>query len=134
MPDLLSTAAIEYLTGRELRYDAELEGGMIALIVYDYELPAGYQPHQVDLLLRLPLQFPDAAPDMFWTSPVVTYTNNGALPPQTDQRESHRGRTWQRWSRHFTETSRWRPGVDDLRSYMTLIGTTLKNEVVPLAA
>lgn len=134
MPDLLSAADIEYLTGRDLRYDAELEGGMIALIVYDYEMPAGYQPQRVDLLLRLPLQFPEAAPDMFWTSPVVTYTNNGASPPQTDQRESHRGCTWQRWSRHFTETSRWRPGIDDLRSYMTLIGMTLKNEVIPLAA
>src|SRR3954452_19667120 len=114
MSDLLSAVDIGYLTGRDLRHDAELEGGMIALVVYDYELPVGYQPQRVDLLLRLPPQFPDAAPDMFWTSPVVAYAN-GSPPPQTEQRESHRGRTWQRWSRHFTDTSRWRPGIDDLR-------------------
>ena len=105
---------------------------MISLIIKGFALPAGYQPSEVDLLLRLPIQFPQTPPDMFWTDPAVSYANGG-IPSQTQVREMYVGRSWQRWSRHFGQ-SHWRAGADDLRSYLRLIRSTLEREVAALAS
>ena len=132
MSDLLAVSDLEYLASKGLDFDAQLEGNMIALVIKAFELPPGYEPRVVDLLLRLPLQFPEAAPDMFWTDPVVSYVGGG-VPPASESRETYAGRSWQRWSRHFGQ-SQWRPGIDDLRSYVRLIRSALEREVLPLAA
>ena len=47
----------------------------------------------VDLLLRLPLQFPEAAPDMFWMDPAVHYAD-GRAPVNTNA-EVILGRSWE---------------------------------------
>ena len=132
MSDLLPDNDLEYLRSKGFHFEAQLEGNMISLVIKGFALPAGYQPSEVDLLLRLPLQFPQVPPDMFWTDPVISYTNGGP-PSQTQVRESHVGRSWQRWSRHFGR-SQWRPGTDDLRSYLQLIRSTLEKEVTALAS
>jgi hypothetical protein len=124
--EVLAEADAAFLTKRGYAFEASLEGGMICLVIKDFELPHGYQPAMVDLLLRLPVQFPEVSPDMFWMDPSVTY-EGGVVPPAADLREPYLGRTWQRWSRHFG-ASLWRPGVDDLRSYLRLIRTTLERE------
>jgi hypothetical protein len=130
--DLLADSDVAYLRSKGFDFEAQVEGNMISLVIKGYTLPAGYQPTEVDLLLRLPPQFPQVSPDMFWTDPVISYLNGGS-PSQTQVRESYVGRTWQRWSRHFGR-SRWRPGTDDLRSYLRLIRATLEKEVAPLAS
>ena len=132
MSELLPDNDVVYLRSRGLEFEAKVEGNMISLVIFGVELPSGYQPLTVDLLLRLPLQFPQAPPDMFWTDPAVTY-DGGGMPPATELREMHMDRSWQRWSRHFG-MSHWRPGVDDLRSYMTLIRSTLEREMMARAA
>ena len=133
MADLLSDSDQQYLTDKGFEFEALVEGGMILLIIHNFALPSGYQPVAVDLLLRLPLQFPEVGPDMFWTDPVVTYSESGGPPQATGPNEPYAGRTWQRWSRHFGQ-SLWRPGIDDLRSYLRLIRATLEREVGALAA
>ncbi len=127
MSELLTDNDLEYLKNKGLDFEAKLEVNMISLVIKDFALPEGYWPSEVDLLLRLPLQFPQASPDMFWTDPVISYANGG-IPPQTQMRQNFMGRSWQRWSRHFSQ-SRWRPGTDDLRSYVQLIRSTLEREV-----
>ena len=129
---MLTDSDVAYLKSKHLDFDVQLDGTIISLVIKGYALPTGYQPSEVDLLLRLPLQFPQVPPDMFWTDPVISYAN-GETPSQTQERESYVGRTWQRWSRHFGR-SRWRPGTDDLRSYLRLIRATLEREVAPLAS
>lgn len=132
MSDLLRDEDVQYLEGKGFNYEAHLEGGMIVLVIKDFELPAGYQPDRVELLVYLHPQFPQVAPDMFWTLPVVTYIDGGR-PAATEHMQPFLGRTWQRWSRHFTDAP-WRPERDDLRSYLRLIRTVLEREVCPLAA
>lgn len=127
MSELLSDNDLEYLESKGLDFEAKLENNMISLVIKEFALPEGYQPSKVDLLLRLPVQFPQAPPDMFWTDPIVSYANGGT-PTQTQMRQNFMGRSWQRWSRHFSQ-SRWRPGTDDLRSYVQLIRSTLEREV-----
>jgi hypothetical protein len=121
----------EYLERNGLPYEVQLEGQTVHLVLKDYTLPAGYEPQVVDLLLRLPLGFPDVPPDMYWLQPFVSYIG-GAVPPATEQREVHWGRTWQRWSRHLANA--WRPGIDCLQTYLRLIRTDLETAAEARAA
>lgn len=128
---MLSEADEEYLLRRGFEYEVIEEGQMFSLIILGFSLPEGYEPAVVDLLLRLPGGFPDAAPDMYWTHPVVSYVGGGA-PPTTGARRNYRGRTWQRWSRHLAVD--WRPGVDNLQTYLRLIRTDLERRAPAVAA
>jgi hypothetical protein len=120
---LLTDDDAAYLEGKSWRYDATRDAdGWTSLVIYDYPLPPGYNATLADLLLRLPAGFPDAAPDMFWLHPVVLYAN-GAEPQATTERFPYAERVWQRWSRHLAIA--WRPGIDDLRSYLRLIRSDL---------
>ncbi len=128
---MLSQADSAFLDERGLAYEVISEGQMFSLIISDFPLPAGYEPTVVNLLLQLPATFPDAAPDMWWTSPAVTYAGGG-VPPASEVRETHHGRTWQRWSRHLVTA--WRPGIDNLQSYLRLVRTDLERGVPAVAA
>lgn len=108
-----------YLVERGSRHTVTVEGGMICVVLSAFPLPAGYDRAHADLLLRLSPGYPDVAPDMWWFDPPVKLVN-GASPPATDVRESHLGRAWQRWSRHFNQ-GQWRSGVDCLETFLALI-------------
>ena len=110
-----------YLDER-FRWDAVVEAGMVCVTMKEYPLPAGLKPADNELLVRLPPGFPDVGPDMFWFDQPVTRTD-GAEIPAVQVNEIHLGRSWQRWSRHIGP--RWRPGADDLRSYMAYISTCI---------
>jgi hypothetical protein len=91
---------------------------MTVLEIRDYPVGPILSPPVANLLLRLPLGFPDATPDMFWFDPPLT-TPGGGVVPGTEQREIHLGRSWQRWSRHIQ--GQWRPGIDNLATYLAYV-------------
>jgi hypothetical protein len=93
-------------------------GGWKLLEITDYPLPAGFEPHRVQLLLKLPPAFPDAAPDMFWVFPPVK-APNGRLPRATCA-ERLLGKDWQRFSWHLSPGA-WKPGVSDLRDFLRCV-------------
>lgn len=82
-----------------------------------------YTPQSADLLIIVPNGYPNTKLDMFWTHPDVSLPNGG-VPLRADVHEQHGGRNWQRWSRHIAD-GKWRPGVDNLRTYMTTVKTEL---------
>ena len=98
----------------------EVSDGFVNVVLADFPTPGLDQRH-VDLLLRLPIGFPDATPDMFWVSPSLTA--KGAAIPGTEQTENYLGRSWQRWSRHIG--GQWRPGVDNLETYLAYVRRAL---------
>jgi len=101
-------------------------GGWTFLVVSDYALPAGFVPNRVELLVKLPPGFPDAAPDMFWVYPEVR-TESGGMPKATSN-ERLLGRTWQRFSWHLVGGA-WKPGVSTLRDFMRCVrGRFLKQD------
>lgn len=118
----------EYLEDLGLAFDVSTESGLISVVVHDWPLPAGLEPRAVDLLLRLPAAFPDAQPDMYWCDPPVRIASSGQFPQNADLMEEHLGRTWQRFSRHLPPGA-WRPGQDNLASYLALIRRALAREV-----
>lgn len=115
---------VNYLVERGTRYTVAIDGGMICVVLPAFPLPAGYDREHTDLLLRLSPGYPDVPPDMWWFNPAVKLANGGA-PPATDVRESHLGRTWQRWSRHLSP-GQWRSGIDSLETFLALIRKELR--------
>jgi hypothetical protein len=108
----------------QFTWEAVVDGGMICVTIKDYPLADGLAPATNELLVRLPAGFPDVGPDMFWFAARVERVD-GAPIPATDVIENYLGRSWQRWSRHIG--SRWRPGSDDLRTYMAYIATCIRS-------
>ena len=93
-------------------------GGWVFVVISNYELPAGFVPNRVDLLVKLPPGFPDSAPDMFWVHPDVR-APNGAIPKATSP-ERLLGKNWQRFSWHLAAGA-WKPGVSELRDFLRCI-------------
>lgn len=101
-----------------LAYESQSEPGFVNVVISGYPTGSGLEPRTTSLLVRLPLGFPDATPDMFWCDPPVV-TAQGQAVPGTEAREAHVGRNWQRWSRHIQ--GQWRPGIDNLATYLAYI-------------
>lgn len=101
-----------------LPYQSQAEPGFVNVVIADYPTGPGLEPPTTSLLVRLPLGFPDATPDMFWCDPPVVTTHGNSVAG-TESREAHAGRTWQRWSRHIQ--GQWRPGIDNLATYLAYI-------------
>lgn len=109
------TAVLDEL---RLPYVVEAQPGFVNVVINNYPTASGLQPTTTTLLVRLPLGFPDATPDMFWCDPPILAAT-GAVVPGTELRETHGGRSWQRWSRHIQ--GQWRPGIDNLGTYLAYI-------------
>jgi hypothetical protein len=101
-----------------LPYKVSWLGGFTMVQIQDYPLGEGLSPDTVTILLRLPAGFPDVYPDMFWVDPPVRLAS-GATIRGTEVTETHLDRQWQRWSRHVI--GNWRPGIDNLSTYLAYI-------------
>ncbi len=84
-----------------------------------------FQEAETDLMIQIPKGYPDAALDMFWVFPHLRYKENGQFPQNADQMRRVFDKDWQRFSRHLRDP--WKPGVDGLPGYMTLIKKELQN-------
>jgi len=91
--------------------------GWTFVVFNDYDIPTAYSQHRVKLLVKLPPQFPDAKPDMFWISPPVQV--HGSAPRGTSI-EVVLGESWMRFSWHLADGA-WRPGISELRDFLRCI-------------
>ena len=123
-PRVLTEQDELYLRGKNFNFTAEVDGDTILVILCDVEMPPGITPGRADLLLVLPKGFPDVTPDCFWCTPDLTA--NGAPIQATEHHQPFAGREWQRWSRHFD--GQWRPGIDGLRTFVTIVEDCLRRE------
>lgn len=118
---LHSQPAADYGDEQRYREVSELPqpDGWTFLVYRDFQIPAEYRPDRVDVLVKLPPTFPDAAPDMFWVSPHVTVASAGVSPRGTTT-ENVLNASWQRFSWHLSAGA-WRPGVSTLRDFFRCI-------------
>jgi hypothetical protein len=114
---------LAYLRRAGSQWEVTPENGFTCVVIHSFRLPPGYSVSETDLLLRLPPGFPDAVPDMWWCLPEVRLAS-GAYPPNTEAQETHLGRTWQRWSRHFSP-GQWSAGRSGVETYLATIRTDL---------
>ena len=110
---------VAYLNERGVAHEVAADSNMTCVVIPRWPLPHGFDRDVADLLIRLSPGYPDVPPDMWWFSPPVNLKNGKALPA-TDVVETHLGRRWQRWSRHFNN-GQWQSGVDGLGNFLALI-------------
>jgi len=123
---LLAEEDLVCLREKKCSFSVEQTDGLVCLVIQGYQLPPAYTPIIVDMLLRLPPNFPMAKPDMFWTFPHVRLVS-GSHPKTADVFDvQYQGKQWQRWSRHFAD---WRPGVDNLRTFLGTIRQELQKGI-----
>ena len=127
----LPQSDIAFLEERGVAHEIAVEAGMTCVMMPRWALPSGFDSDASDLLIRLSPGYPDVPPDMWWFSPPVHLASGQDLPA-TNAVETHLGRSWQRWSRHFFN-GQWQSGVDGLESFLALIRQDLERSV-PVAA
>lgn len=113
---------------REREFDWEVvsdPAGSACVIVRGLTVTGGgFTPDRTDLMIRIPPQFPMTPLDMWYCDPPIRIAATGQFAPASEVMEMILGRTWQRFSRHLS--GGWKPGVDGLRSFFSLIQRELQ--------
>lgn len=118
---------MEWLDSRGGAYELVAAPDGLRVVLHDVPVPAGYNVASVSAYFKIDAGYPDSQIDMVYFYPDLALTNGraiGALSP-----ESFDGKTWQRWSRHRTQTNPWRPGVDGLATQYALMQDWLEREL-----
>ncbi len=127
--DLLAEEDLRYLQEKGYQFTVTQTDSLIYLVIKQYLLQAAYTPNQVDLLLRLPPNFPMARPDMFWTFPHVRLAATNTYPQAAETFDvNYQDHQWQRWSRHLP-AALWRPGIDNLKTFLGTIRRELQKGI-----
>lgn len=120
-------ADVEYLTSLGLRWEAIIDGGIRAIVIYQWPLPTGYNVGTADVNVRLTAGYPDAEIDMAYFAPALARLDARGIANLSAC--TFDGREWQQWSRHRIATSKWRIGEDDLSTHMPLVRDWLEAEL-----
>lgn len=120
-------ADVEYLATLGLRWEAIIDGGIRAIVIYQWPLPAGYNVGVADVHVRLTAGYPDAEIDMAYFAPALARADARGIANLSAC--TFDGREWQQWSRHRIATSKWRIGEDDLSTHMPLVRDWLEAEL-----
>jgi len=113
---ILPEPDVDYLVSKYTDFEIIKNASDLHVILQNYDFPEVYQPRQANLLIMLPVGYPNAKLDMFWTYPDVKLAT-GKWPISSEVHQDFHGKSWQRWSRHIN----WRSGIDSLRSFVTSV-------------
>lgn len=92
------------------------------LWVLQHERPVlGLSAPQVSVAVRMEPGYPRTALDMVYVYPALTLPG-GRVIPATEAMQPLDGKSWQRWSRHYTPANPWRPGIDSVSTHLVLAG------------
>jgi len=95
--------------------------GWINVLLRAYPVPVGYSQSSTELLVKLPVSYPNGRPDMFWTDQELVLAD-GSIPKSADGVESALGKSRRRFSWH---PQNWNPGTDSLLTYLEFINARL---------
>lgn len=106
-----------------------VDGNKQWVLIHGMDVPEGYNISKVTAAVMLPVGYPVCGPDMVYFYPVLSLTS-GKTIHAADARMTIQGKSYQRWSRHFTSQAPWRPDVDSLETYYLMIQGWLTKEVI----
>lgn len=110
-----------YLQACSLHYREVRDDGFSGIVFPAWKLDGLEFDHdQADLLILLPIGYPDVPPDMWYVFPWLNRAIGCESIPGTETGFPFQGRMWQRWSRHVPASS-WRPGTHGLKDYLATI-------------
>jgi hypothetical protein len=120
-----------FMEATELRWETIAEGAgdqmVRRLVIYGFQIPAGYNIAVADLFLRIEPLYPDTQIDMVYFHPALAKASGGAIGALSV--EPFDEKQWQRWSRHRTGQNPWRPGLDSVETHLALVRTWLTREL-----
>jgi hypothetical protein len=104
------------------------EGNTRWLLVHGFAPPAGYTVSATTIALEIPASYPMAQIDMAYFCPPLARADGRAIAALTSRTIG--AQQFQRWSRHRTAGSQWRPDVDDVSTHLVFVEAWLEAELV----
>lgn len=97
--------------------------GTATVIVPGFKLEAGWSRSEATVYFLVPVGYPVARPDTFWTDQLRLA--NGSPPASTGDNHTHQtGRTGLTWFSYHPSV--WNANRDNLLTYLAIIGNRLK--------
>jgi hypothetical protein len=118
---------VSFLEQSGCQWEAIRDLNCLWVLIHGFAVPAGYNHQQVTVAVMIPDSYPDTSLDMIYFSPGLTRLDGRAIRAISQQTID--GKSFQRWSRHYTAENPWRPGIDDLSSHLTLVSYWLESEL-----
>ena len=117
-----------YLDQLGLRWETVVDASRRWLLIHHYRIPAGYTADQTLLALEIPLTYPGAQIDMFYTCPPLALASGRPIDcthiPASIGRVAFNG-----WSRHRGPGAPWNSAADNVSTHMALVESALLKEV-----
>ena len=98
------------------------------LLVHDFEVPPGYNVSSASVAIQIPSGYPTAALDMAYFYPWLNLANGRQIPCANATLPLD-GKSWQRWSRHYSPQNPWLPGEYNITTHLRLVHAWLEREL-----
>jgi len=117
-----------FLDGLGLWWETVIDEKRRWLLIHDYPVPAGFTVERVLLALEIPLTYPSAQIDMFYTHPTLTLRSGRAID-RTQASAVILRLAFNGWSRHRGAQSPWNPETDRVATHLALVESAIMKEV-----
>jgi len=97
------------------------------MLVHGYRVPSGYNVEAVSVAVQIPGGYPTAQLDMAFFHPPLSRKDGRGIP-NTEATANIDGKSWQRWSRHYTPANPWIPGEYNVLTHLVLVKHWLERE------
>lgn len=127
---LLLDVDYEYLSESNLEVEESLLQRFLIIKKYPID-PMLYHHNgnpiaEIEILLRIPLNYNTSGGDMFWTFPKLERISGTPIPNYGADPKIYNGKTYDRWSRHWNPNS-WTPKTDTLSTILNRVEWALRN-------
>ncbi len=124
---------VRFLDGLGLHWETVVDGassgqGRRWLLIRNYPVPDGFTVEHALLALEIPLTYPSAQIDMFYTSPPLAL-KTGRPIDRTQVSANILGTEFNGWSRHRGPQSQWNPASDNVMTHFALVESALAKEI-----
>jgi hypothetical protein len=117
---------VDHLNSTELPWETIRVETTKWVLIHERPIPLGYTSSRATVALQIAPGYPEAEIDMAYFNPPLVRSNGSAITSLASATID--GSPYQRWSRHRTPTSPWRPGEDDISSHLVLVDDWLDKE------
>jgi hypothetical protein len=90
------------------------------LLIHGFALPSCFACAETAVAVSIPSGYPTTALDMAYFHPAVARVD-GTRIPNTEATVQIDGKSWQRWSRHYTSANPWKPGEYNTITHLHLV-------------
>ncbi len=116
-----------YLDTLSPEWETIKDGSHRWLLMHDFPIPEGYTVDKATAAVDIPLEYPIAQLDMVYFYPAIK-RRDGKEIRQTQCPMTIDGKTFQRWSRHYTSAHPWDPNGDSIITHIMAIQNWLERE------